>query len=109
MLSFAGSTLLSECNESPLAGAIYFLRWPLLTSLASPPRVHVLLYHTLNLPSSKDSVISLLALLTPIPPSVVIFSEMPSSQHLHQDWPLLNTPSCLSPQEGGTERRWEGG
>ena len=59
--------------------------------------------------SSKDSVISLLALLTRIPPSVVIFPEKPSSQHLHRDWPLLGTPLCLSPQEGGTERSWEGG
>ena len=56
MLSFTGSTLLSECNENPLAGALNFLGWPLLTSLASPRHVRVLLYHMLNLPSSKDSV-----------------------------------------------------
>ena len=37
MLSFTGSTLLSECNENPLAGALNFLGWPLLTSLASCP------------------------------------------------------------------------
>lgn len=75
------------------SGYINFLCWPLLASLASPPHVHVLLYHVLNLPSSVRCVISLPALIIPIPPFVVTSSAMPSSQLLHRDW--LECPSSV--------------